>query len=424
MKPIRFAFSLLLILCHCIALGQQKLKRGYYIKSSGDTIKGFISYKNWKRSPESIEFRRHAQSQSEFIKPSEIIEFGLEQEKQTIIYRSQQANPTLSMLPNTQKNELNEAEKKQWVFMQLILEGKVTLYKHVRADNKMVLYIKKDNMPLTELVSRVNYPDNSNAEYSIKRSFIYQFATLLVDCPNITASDLERLRYHEEDIQKLLINYNSCGGSTAKGHTYKTDKLEIKIGLVAGVSHTNLVTGGLFEQPQYFSKSIDPTGGISAALVLPGTFKKSSIYAELLYRTYDVHSERIEKLSEFEGMQIQRRYNYVFSPTYLKSLIAYRYQMPNGLVKPFFTVGMTNSFVISKTVEESYSTRSYDLDNSSSFTILPDPRRYEQGLSLSLGIGLSSFLIELRGEITNGFSSHPRKRTSLNTGYLLIHYQF
>ncbi len=41
-----------------VALSQSNYRQGYVIKSDGDTLKGYINYKEWSESPKAIEFKQ------------------------------------------------------------------------------------------------------------------------------------------------------------------------------------------------------------------------------------------------------------------------------------------------------------------------------------------------------------------------------
>jgi len=54
-------FQIPLLLCLILplaALSQSNYRPGYIIKNNGDTLKGYINYRTWKKSPKSIEFKQ------------------------------------------------------------------------------------------------------------------------------------------------------------------------------------------------------------------------------------------------------------------------------------------------------------------------------------------------------------------------------
>jgi hypothetical protein len=424
MKKLRRSLLFLMVLAPCLVFGQKKYNKSYIIKKNGDKVMGLALYKNWKVNPDSILFVDEMTHKEQYIKPVEVLELGIEREDQMEIYRSRLVNVNLNSIKSKEQEEIIDFDTQVSAFLMLMVDGQTELYKHTLKDDRTVLYLDKDDK-IIELVSIKNYPNVSNQDAQPRSSYVYQLAKLLNDCTDITGSDLEALRYDEREISKVIVKYNSCGGKAAEGHIYKGDKVIVKIGVIAGLSLTHLTTGGVFKHEQNFSKSTDPAAGLSATFILPRTNQKTAIYTELLYRSYSVHTENIIPITSFD--QATRHFNYVIAPKYLKLFTAYQYQFTQSKLKPFFNLGMTNSLMLSKKMDKSYT---YRTDNQSAGPrestelIAAEPRTYEQGLALGLGIGVRSFVLELRGEISNGFSAIKTKRTSPNTGYLLLHYNF
>lgn len=56
MKTFRF-YTVLLVLIPAFSMAQSNYKAGYVVTPKGDTIKGFINYKEWEYNPSRIEFK-------------------------------------------------------------------------------------------------------------------------------------------------------------------------------------------------------------------------------------------------------------------------------------------------------------------------------------------------------------------------------
>ena len=62
MKPVhtRICLALILTLCYGICLAQPNYKKGFIVNTNGDTLSGFINYKEWYKTPRSFSFKLSA----------------------------------------------------------------------------------------------------------------------------------------------------------------------------------------------------------------------------------------------------------------------------------------------------------------------------------------------------------------------------
>ncbi|MBK7174130.1 MAG: hypothetical protein IPH84_13035 [Bacteroidales bacterium] len=81
----KFSFILIcLTLSSVIVFAQNKFLPAYVIQNDGDTIKGYIEYKQWGQNPEKINFKADLLTQVEIFKPLDIKAFFVQNE----LYRS------------------------------------------------------------------------------------------------------------------------------------------------------------------------------------------------------------------------------------------------------------------------------------------------------------------------------------------------
>src|ERR1700723_2911225 len=59
---MRSLFIALLIALPAIVLAQPNYHEGYVLKNNGDTLKGYINYREWAYSPLSVEFKPNKNS--------------------------------------------------------------------------------------------------------------------------------------------------------------------------------------------------------------------------------------------------------------------------------------------------------------------------------------------------------------------------
>lgn len=63
------------IIISVLSFSQQNYLPGYIIQNNGDTVTGFIDYRNWSLNPDLIEFRKTSNSAATKYKPGDIKEF-------------------------------------------------------------------------------------------------------------------------------------------------------------------------------------------------------------------------------------------------------------------------------------------------------------------------------------------------------------
>ncbi len=69
MRKAPFVFALMLIFAHANA--QKNLRKGLVVLKSGDTLQGWIDYRNWHTTPRVINFKKDSLSET----PQSILSF-------------------------------------------------------------------------------------------------------------------------------------------------------------------------------------------------------------------------------------------------------------------------------------------------------------------------------------------------------------
>lgn len=126
MKIIALCLS---ILFPVIAFSQSNYKSGHVVKVNGDTLKGFINYKEWQHSPKSIKFRSGTSGQSHELSPEEIKSFEINGLESYISYIGQ-ISTDRTKFPNIPAY-LDTTRVLDTVLLRQVTTGKfVTLYSH------------------------------------------------------------------------------------------------------------------------------------------------------------------------------------------------------------------------------------------------------------------------------------------------------
>jgi hypothetical protein len=202
---IKSSCALCLILCGFGGYTQQQWKAAKVVTNNSDTIQGQINFADWDQSPTSIQFKdgqgnmtsRSAQEIKSFsiqepLKAFESKSFILSYYKKTIV--PQGASPIASTDSGT-------------FFLEVLLKSsRATLYRYGDKEMQTRFYLQKDDK-LYELRNPVYRVAKGETSHMVK-SEVYkaQLKQLLAECPTLNT---ERLKYTDEDLVNLLVQYHS-----------------------------------------------------------------------------------------------------------------------------------------------------------------------------------------------------------------------
>ncbi|HEX3386241.1 MAG TPA: hypothetical protein VHS53_13670, partial [Mucilaginibacter sp.] len=166
MKHYYPTLTLILFLLSFGASAQSNYKPGYVIDLKGDTIKGFIDYREWSICPDTIKFKKAATDESSLYGVNEIGYFNVdgvdEYRKFTVTISNSEIDPNkLEYLKDT---TLRTAT----VFLRVLQQGgKVTLYSYTDKLKTRYYIGEGSNVTPKELIYQTyldpHYDDPSNS---------------------------------------------------------------------------------------------------------------------------------------------------------------------------------------------------------------------------------------------------------------------
>lgn len=148
MKPL---ITFLLLIMHLSIFAQSNYQPGYVVQNNGDTLKGFINYREWDQCPESIDFKSSpTDKQISQFTPMNSKGFQVNGLDAYLTYKG-----PLSMNKTDFHNLPDHPDtttKQATVFLNQLVTGKyITLYYH-NDDTKIRFLIAEGNNPPTELM--------------------------------------------------------------------------------------------------------------------------------------------------------------------------------------------------------------------------------------------------------------------------------
>ncbi len=402
-----------------IVNSQENYSPGYVINLKGDTLFGFIDYRNWKINPDKIDFKELTENKQIIYQPTDIIEFKVKDE----IYVGARVNVETSPR-NTEDLNFDKAMHLQVVatFLQTIYKGRKSLY-HYFNNHKDYFYIKKDTTFELLLYKRYLYMQGENTVVNENKAYLGQLDIYFQDCPEIEAK-LKKTAYKQSELDNLFKFYYTC---TQTDISFKKNKEKMTpvFGILAGVSLTSLSFTGSSPNHLFFTKgdlsrSVNFSAGLYCDLILPRNQRKWSIYNELFLSSYCITGayEKHEASGNYTTANAELGY------TYLKLNTLGRFRYPIGTSYLFFNGGISNGFVINETNYKNVYTKFYLEERTVEGVAIDDTKKYELGYIAGCGFSNGRFSLEARYERGSGMSNILDLTARTNRIFFLIGFRF
>ncbi len=414
----RFIFTIIGIFLFQNTFCQENYLLGYIITLKGDTLHGYIDYRNWERNPDKIFFKEKLSDEKTNYTPIEIKEFGVLDE----IYESAIIETEIS--PDNTKDLETSKELKVTIdttFLQSIIRGSKCLYFYINKLGKPQFYIKKDSS--YELLVYKKYLKDQDGKTGIaeNRKFLGQLAIYFQDCPDVQ-SKLKDTKYSQKSIENLFYYYYNCTHSEV-AFQKKTPKTSIEVGILAGLSITSLDFGG--EAFPYivnsdYQPSVNFSTGLFLDLILPRNQGKWSICNEIAISSYKTTG----RFNAYEDENHYKITNTTIGNSYLKINNMFRYKHPIKGIFINLNAGFSMGYVINESNYKREESKYYTIVRVEEGKALDEMRKYELGYILGLGFKLKKYSFEIRFEKGNGMSEYLNLKSITNRYFFLLGYKF
>lgn len=424
-QTLRYVISI--VWCVSIALlqygyGQDNFQTGYLLAQSGDTIRGYINDLNWRKSPVGIEFRPTLEAQSELLDPTKIGGFSVGGEIYTsAIVEKEESSENLANL----EYDADLNIRIDTVFLQLLVQGKLSLYYHQDEIDLKNYYMRTANDQWTLLGHKKYYQlKEGKTILAENRQYLGQLRNQMQDCSTMIGS-LNETTYTQKSLTDLFLQYLECVGADI-GYYHKPAKIRLQAGIFAGITATSFqFKGGAGSSLSSlelidFPISTGLSGGAYLEIVFPRNREKLSLVNELYYNAFQTTGTVVESESVDRFLTTTAEVEY----TYLKLAHLVRYKLLVGNSSVYITGGIANGFAISS---DSYHLRERvtgPLTTLIENRPIADFRTYEQSAIVGVGLMVGPAIIDLRYETGNGISQipnfgSPTDRVSAFVGYRL-----
>ena len=193
-----------------VSLAQSNFKSGYVIGIKGDTLRGYINYKEWGRNPNDINFKTSVAEKARRYGLADINGFQIDG---YVIYSKYTVNISLNKIDIASPPAFSDTSYvTETVFLKTIQKGpKATLYAY-RDNIKERFFIQDNTMPIpTELLYGIYQDPNSFSNVIDKNTFRLQLAKLAqqhTSDASILIAYAQQANYKEDDLTNFLERLN------------------------------------------------------------------------------------------------------------------------------------------------------------------------------------------------------------------------
>lgn len=418
--PKKTILLILGLLLFQISHSQLNYQPGLVVKNDGDTLRGYIDYRNWASNPDEINFKMNMADHPLSFKPNDLLEFRVMDQ----IYVSGIVQTEISPVKTDKLDHDPQLKIKiDTTFLQTLFKGDKSLYFYKNANQKENFYIRKGKD--FELLRYKRYLKIQNGKLVVGEDnrYLGQLTLYLKDCTSVSMK-LKNTVYKVSSLMELFNHYYACL-SSEPSFKKEQEKIHMGIGALAGITLTELTFNSSSREFYYilqanYNLSSNSTAGLFFDLELPRNLRKWSINNELLYSSFLVNGkyEYIDNANKSTTTTTEFGYSYLK----MNNLLRYKYPIRN--IQIVLNAGFTNGLVMHEKNYQKKDIMVYDTKIVVEGKAINNTRRYEQGYVVGTGLEYKAFSVEMRYENGNGISENMNFSFSTNKYSLLFGYQF
>lgn len=402
---------------------QTNYQPGFIVTTNGDSIKGFINYRDWEQNPLTIQFRSKTDENIKEYGLSDLDAFGVAKqlfEKKTILVDK----GTRKLEKLTLKEDSSKTIRQ--VFLRVLVKGKASLYLYADNEYGEHFFMEKDTIPLTELIYRVKLTENDVLQQELREElfrFRNQLRAPLFGTPNL-AERLSDLKYEKKDLVNLFNDYNKLSGKIST-YNFGIEKIKLEWVVVGGLTYNFLKFKGtdVFTElnAAKIKSSVNYVIGAALNITLPRTNGAWATYHEISYKPSIYNGRSILYNSDgnvSKDMDIHMTYNYLNFVNMMK------YQLVLKNIAPYFGIGLTASVAVSS---EQYQNTTKTLGSEVTHykePVLLSDKKGSFGIIGVLGISNKRFFVDVRAEETNAMSDIQSVNSTATCLYAVFGYKF
>jgi hypothetical protein len=287
MKIFLFALlcgSLLMVSQHLYA--QTDFRPATILLKDGSRLEGEVDYPYWDEGTNRVLFRKAEGVDRRFISTVDIQQLTLPEEPEERFYGVVTERLDYSSMPDQRPTSDSLVYVQDTLLLQAVLLGTVSFYYYEAEDGTPHYFIER-NGKLEELIQHEYYRVGQDRRIR-KRHEQYreQLAAVLNDCSKMTTKRLEDFVLDDDNLLRLIKQYNNCGEGQSIGYSLLPLKPSWSVRPTVGIAFTR-VSEKTQQLNALNSGAWLPRLGISTLLHLPQSNGRSGFLFEALYAPFE-----------------------------------------------------------------------------------------------------------------------------------------
>ena len=233
---MKLFFTTLIVAFSTTIFAQSNYHEGYVLKNNGDTLKGFINYRDWAQSPRSIDFKKGKNDKQTLqFDPKTIKEFQITGLEHYITYTGI-ISTDKTHFPDV-PDGLDTSKKQDTIFLKQLVTGKhLTLFQH-GDEIKTRFFITETNGEPVELTYHEYYNDSKEViKSSIYKGQLLLYTEKFTPGNNKLIGRIEQSGYEQTDLESIVDEINNNGTISKKK---SSNRLFVGIGINSTSTQVN-----------------------------------------------------------------------------------------------------------------------------------------------------------------------------------------
>lgn len=402
----------ILILLSFSLIAQYDYQPGYIVQLNGDTVQGFINYRNWGNNPDKIEFRQSDKGPVSIYRPLSIREFGVAGEIYLSAIIETETSPTAL-------NNLDVSPKLNIVtdtaFITALIRGPKSLYSFRSYSVKDNFYIEENgSYTLLHHKKYLGKVGNKTVVAENKR-YIGQLKLYLTGCAEMDSRAL-KLEYEGQTLTRYFNAYYECFKADTVFEMKNQESITLSAGVSGGITRTSInLLGTAYYPDPIFKPSTDFTGALFLDCILGRNRQKWSIYNELNYTSFNFETTYPDYLKNTLTAKM--------SFGYIKLVNMLRFSYPVHNLRFFVNAGISDGVGFKKANSITIVDENGQTVWRHSYRLLDDIRKIDFGLCAGAGIRYKKLSAEARYEKSGGMSPYVYTSSELERMYYIVAYR-
>lgn len=359
-EPLMLLFILHILSSSIIA--QKNFTAGAIILNNGDTLKGYIDYREWHTNPESILFTAAKEKKGVIYKKSDIGYFEITAQE---AYKRYLVRISMDPETITSISDKDTSARIDTVFLKVLHQGKnLTLLSYTDKLKTRFYVLQKDKTGPVELLNSIYLNNDQVVEEKQYRMLLRDFALKYMPSDNDLLNKIDGAGYYQQTIEAIFYRLNNA------------EKQIIKQARVNRISPFSFFAGiGLNMGTLKFAGDNRYTGNNTSPFYYPvaifgvDMFIKPSVGRLFLRAQVQVTGFKTDAYTFKEYYPYKYNYYFKFSQANISIIPQVLYNMYNEPSFKWFAgvgSGLNFSFYpqnVQKTVRESSSSTTVDTDD-------------------------------------------------------------